>query len=259
MINAQDALADNDEPIIKISLSTCLPDEGLRKQYPNMPKDMCACLQVQDDGCGILDEDLKRIFDPFFSRKPLHEGTGLGLSMVSGAIESHHGCIAVDSKQGEGATFTVYLPLQDVLEDTLENAQGKESSEHQGKPYVLFADDDLDVCEVGAELIALLGFEVVVANNGRQALDIFREDASRYVIVILDMMMPQMSGSAAAEAMQDIRPELPILFLTGFDTHDVVRDVLALPNTAMLKKPWDIEVLQSAMQDLLPTMSIELS
>ncbi|MDQ7057667.1 MAG: PAS domain S-box protein [Ghiorsea sp.] len=242
--NAKDAVANKSEPIISINLKSYTPNANDAKNLHLNEQQKYAVLSVSDNGCGIDDAHRAEIFDPFFTTKSIHEGTGMGLAMTYGAIQSHHGVIDVESKLGQGSTFNVYLPL---ASDPKVNNVDKESD----KPLILFADDDEMVHEIGIEIIESLGYRVQAAFNGEDALNLFQQDPDSFSAAVLDVMMPRMGGVDTAKKIRQITPNFPILFLTGYDKELISTQVLAEPNISMHKKPWKVEDVEPTLRQLI--------
>ncbi len=241
--NAHDALSATKDAHIDIVLSVFHPDTAWLAKHEGVSETTdYACLMVRDNGCGIPKEHLPRIFDPFFTHKELCDSSGLGLSMVRGAVESHHGCIEVDSKEGGGTCFHLYIPL---------HGEHQRLSHTGRKPCVLFVDDDDSVRDIGVEIIETFDVDVISVDHAMQAWDIFQKHPERYDLAVLDVIMPSMTGCELATAMREIKQDLPVIFLTGFDNHVVPQALLQQPYTELLRKPWNPDELELVMKKLL--------
>jgi signal transduction histidine kinase len=170
-------------------------------------------LVVHDTGMGMGPDVVDRIFDPFFTTKGVGEGTGLGLSVVLGIVKQAHGHITVDSEQGKGSTFTVYFPKA-----TKETEAEPETEDElpTGSEQILFVDDEEALVEMGEDLLAELGYEVVCRMNSREALALVKDDPSRFDLVVTDQTMPEMTGLELASEILVIRPDMPIIMCTGY-------------------------------------------
>jgi CheY-like chemotaxis protein len=170
-------------------------------------------LRVRDTGSGIAPQLLERIFDPFFTTREVGVGTGLGLSLVHGIVTELGGGIDVDSKPGEGATFIVYLPWssQPVVEKELDETLPAGSGE-----TILFVDDEEPLVRLGEEMIASLGYEPVGFTSSAAALAAFREAPDRFQAVLSDEAMPDLGGADLARAIRQIRPEVPVVLMSGY-------------------------------------------
>ncbi len=170
-------------------------------------------LSVKDTGDGIGGDVLHRIFDPFFTTKKQGEGTGLGLSVVLGIVESHGGAITVKSEPGKGSLFTVYLPR--VIESRTE-APGGDEEAPIGKERILFIDDEEVLAEMGGEILADLGYEAISKTGSRDALELLKADPHGFDLVVTDQTMPEMTGVELACEILAIRADMPIIMCTGF-------------------------------------------
>jgi PAS domain S-box-containing protein len=202
-----------------------------------------AWLQVSDTGPGMSDEVRMRIFEPFYTTKPLGSGTGLGMAITYGIVQGHHGDITVESEPGRGTTFTLSFPLQ----TSPGSGQGDAFSAGDGN-LILIVDDDAMVRRAMAATLGQLGYNVVEAPGGATAVKIVRARPDRFAAVLLDLVMPGMTGSETFRALMDVRPDLPVIVCTGYaaDSHidtDVKRRIAGL-----VQKPFTAERLARALE-----------
>ena len=170
-------------------------------------------LTVTDTGCGMDSETLGHIFDPYFTTKEVGEGTGLGLSVVHGIVNTHNGLIIVESKPGKGTTFHVYFP---IIEKDAETQEEDEGPLPTGNERILFVDDEEVIVDIGEKTLGQLGYDVVTKTSSVEALELFRADPDRFDLVITDMTMPKMTGDQFARELMKIQPDIPIILCTGF-------------------------------------------
>jgi PAS domain S-box-containing protein len=170
-------------------------------------------LSVSDTGCGMNKEVLKRIFEPFFTTKGVNEGTGLGLSVVHGIVESHNGAIDVRSTPGEGTTFDVYFPRIETCQ--AQDAQPPEPA-IKTKDTILLVDDEEMMVDVIGRILERLGYAVVAKTGSIDALETFQEKPDEFDLVITDQIMPNMTGTQLAEKLIAIKPEIPVILCSGF-------------------------------------------
>ncbi len=170
-------------------------------------------LTVTDTGCGMDPETLAHIFDPYFTTKEVGEGTGLGLSVVHGIVNTHNGVITVESEPGKGTTFHVYFPIIEKEEKIQEEDEGPLPT---GNERILFVDDDKVIVYIGEKMLGQLGYDVVTKTSSVEALNLFRADPGRFDLVITDMTMPKMTGDQLAKELMKVRPNIPIILYTGF-------------------------------------------
>jgi PAS domain S-box-containing protein len=196
-------------------------------------------MEVKDTGSGMSEATKAKIFDPFFTTK--FTGRGLGLAAVTGILRGHEGSIAVESMPGEGSTFTVYFP---AVEPAVSRAERPRlSTGGQGSGTILLAEDEPAVRSLTKLVLEGSGYSVLVAKNGREAVDIFQQHASEIALVLLDMTMPVMGGKEAFLLIREIRPGVPVIVLTGY-SEDVTREDLGAGTSAgFIQKPFSAEKL----------------
>ena len=203
-----------------------------------------AVVTIEDNGPGMDEETRMRIFEPFYTTKPAGSGTGLGMAITYGIIQGHHGDIAVSSRQGHGTTFTISLPL---YHDSAPGGPVDIFNAGEGN-LVLVVDDDAMVRRTTTATLAELGYNVVEAPGGSTAVEIVRARPDRFSVVLLDLVMPGMTGSETFRALTAIRPDLPVVVCTGYaaDSHidtDVKRRIAGL-----VQKPFTAERLARALE-----------
>ena len=211
-----------------------------------LPGQQCACLRIRDTGVGIAESERSRIFDPFFTTKDKGRGAGLGLSVVYNVVKSHKGTILVDSGEGSGSVFTIYLPI--VQTTTLE---GDDAGESIARPGILLVDDEPAMIELGRELLENEGYNVLTASNGRQAVDIYRTQWQHIDLAVLDLVMPKLDGGQTYLEMKKINPDVKAFFCTGYSTDQVITSLLAEENLFALQKPFRPKEFTTLVKDLL--------
>jgi two-component system, cell cycle sensor histidine kinase and response regulator CckA len=205
-------------------------------------------ISITDTGVGIDAETQKRIFEPFFTTKEMGRGTGLGLASVYGIIKSHGGYINVYSELGQGTTFTIYLP-----------ASGKEAMEDEaasapiikGTGTILLIDDEKMILEVGRELLEELGYTVLPVMGGQQAIEIFEQNQDKVDLIIMDMIMPGMSGSETFDRLKEIKPEAKILLSSGYSIDAQATKILRRGCDGFIQKPFNMNQLAEKIQRIL--------
>ncbi|MBF0237949.1 MAG: PAS domain S-box protein [SAR324 cluster bacterium] len=197
--------------LLEIELSTALLDKD-QSQWLSLTPGNYILISIKDAGVGIPPEILHRIFDPFFTTKPVDEGTGMGLAVVHGIVENHHGTISVESTPGKGSVFNVYLPASLNEHPVVEK---KIKQRIKGKGRIIMVDDEPILAEMVKEMLMTAGFSVEAYTNSQITLDAFTKNPHNYDILITDQTMPEMSGVALAEAVAGIRPEFPVILISG--------------------------------------------
>ncbi|MDQ1257253.1 MAG: hypothetical protein QG656_1856, partial [Candidatus Hydrogenedentes bacterium] len=188
------------------------PESGL--PYPALEAGRYTRLTVTDTGCGMDEATKERVFEPFFTTKSFGQGTGLGLATVHGIVTSLGGYIAVESAPGAGATFRVYLPLVDGNPE--QNLPGEEPVPAGHGERILLIDDEEDVAALGRQMLTHLGYHVAAHTDPVQALDVFSADPEQFDLIVTDQSMPKLTGVELAQEILQLRPDMPILIVTGF-------------------------------------------
>jgi len=208
------------------------------------------CISVIDNGCGMDDETKARIFEPFFTTRGVGSGSGLGLSMVYGAVQMHGGILEVDSEPGKGSCFRLYLP-RIVSEDKPVAVQSVSGLLPGKGECVLYVDDDPGVLTVGCEVMRSLGYKVLTAADGQLAMDIFSAHAGEIDLVLLDMVMPVLDGRQTAEKMLAMKPDVRLLFATGYDKIEALLGLDHVSSGDVLIKPFSVSTLSHAFRQKL--------
>lgn len=247
IINASEALGENNGSIT-ITTSHKEFDQcyfGINWPTENLKAGDYVVLDVADTGCGMKKETLEKIFDPFFTTK--FTGRGLGMAAVFGIIKGHKGAIKISSEPGKGSLFEILLPASNsnVIADT-ENAN---IDKWKGSGTVLLVDDEEVVLTVGSEMLQELGFEVVTAKDGQEAIDIFK-DSNDIDIVILDLTMPRLDGEHAFYALRTINPNLKIIISSGYNEQVVTRKFVGKGLAGFVQKPYKITALKEVIQKI---------
>jgi signal transduction histidine kinase/ActR/RegA family two-component response regulator len=205
-------------------------------------------ISVIDNGLGMDETTRKRIFDPFFTTKEMGRGTGLGLASAYGIIRNHGGHIDVSSEKGQGTTFNIYLPVtrakltvEKVPTDTL----------LRGQETVLLVDDEDMILEVGRQMLAKMGYGVLTANSGKGALEIFKKKKNEISLVILDMIMPEMSGGETYDSMRKINPDIKVLLSSGYSIDGQATDILKRGCSGFIQKPFTVTNLSLKLREIL--------
>ena len=241
VLNARDAMSG--KGVITIRTGKCLSTEA---HFPvgqaGGGNTWCARISISDTGTGIEERNLQRIFDPFFTTKEVGKGTGLGLTIVYSVVRAHNGSIMVSSRKNEGTTFTIYLPFSDVLPESeepqfYEKIPAKESGKFSGTETILVAEDEDVLREMLASFMRSLGYTVVTAHNGDEALTLYKAGPEKYHIVISDMLMPNKGGIELFQDIADVNPHARFILVTGYSLAEVDETILARM-TAIVKKPY---------------------
>ena len=208
----------------------------------------CVRLSITDTGVGMDEATTQRIFDPFFTTKEMGRGTGLGLASVYGIIKNHDGIIDVYSKKGEGASFTIYLPASDkqIIEE-------KEMPREvlKGVEIVLLVDDEDSIVDVGEEILHMMGYQVLAARSGKEAINIYQKNQATIDIVILDMIMPEMGGEETYDKLKEINPKVKVLLSSGYSIDGKAKEILEKGCDGFIQKPFTVEELSQKIREIL--------
>lgn len=248
-VNAGQAMPDGG--VLAVRVEKAEPTAEAREPL-GIPPGLFAKVMVQDTGVGMDQPTLDRIFEPFFTTKGAGTGTGLGLASVYGIVKTHGGFVRVDSHPGEGATFTVYLPLTEEIP----LAEGDPEScpvwfGEDVQHSVLLVDDEEPILRTCTKTLQTIGFNVHPARNGREALEIFKERKGHLSVVILDMVMPGLTGLETFEAMKALDPKVKVLLASGYSREGHAAMALEPGNHAFIEKPFDIEALSAKLKELI--------
>jgi len=205
-------------------------------------------ISVTDIGIGMDEAVLKRVFDPFFTTRQMGRGTGLGLASAYGIIRNHNGVINVYSEKGEGSTFNVYLPA--TAKEIRETAEPSRSILN-GSETILFVDDEDAIVELGHQFLSRLGFHVKTAKSGQEALEIYRKEKEGIDLVILDMIMPKMSGGETYDRLKQIDPSINVLLSSGYSLNGQAQEILDRGCRGFIQKPYTLEKLSRNVREAL--------
>jgi CheY-like chemotaxis protein len=214
------------------------------------PEGPCALLSVADTGAGVEPGLEQRIFEPFFTTKAVGRGTGLGLSTVYGIVEQSGGCVWVDSAPDTGAVFNVCLPLSVAPPPVLEPPPAPPRQVH-GAATVLLVEDDEGLLRLVRELLEHDGFAVRSASNAHEALALFATDGDEIEVVITDVVMPGMGGIELGRELRAARPELKLLFMSGYSEERLDEGGTDRAGTAFVQKPFAPATLDAKLRELL--------
>ena len=244
-INAADAMPGGGDLFLK-TLNVTHEDIG-DKPYKPRSGDYIL-LKVSDTGTGMGQKVMDRIFEPFFTTKDLGRGSGLGLASVYGIIKGHDGYIDVESEKGLGAIFSIYLPASEKsIQKTLEIPERI----MEGNENILLVDDEALVINVGVQLLKKLGYTVLEAQSGREAIKIFMEGNHAIDMVILDMVMPDMSGGEVYDRIKRIDSNVKVLLSSGYSIDGQATEILKRGCEGFIQKPYSMEDFSKKIREVL--------
>jgi CheY-like chemotaxis protein len=253
LINASEALEDQAGTIDLRCRLVHANREALRSPLSReeLPEGDYVLLEVTDSGCGMTPEVQARVFDPFFTTK--FQGRGLGLAAVLGIVRSHGGAIRLDSAPGRGTTFQVLLPC--AARPAAARPEKPPAVSWRGTGTVLLAEDDPAVRRLARAILEGAGFTVLVAGNGQEAVEAFRERAGEVALALLDLTMPRLSGPEALAELRRLRPGLPAMLMSGFTEEELALRAGEQGGAAVVQKPFTPAQLVAALRGALAAAS----
>lgn len=246
-VNARDAMPEGGE--LTLSAANINIDGQFASMHPDASSGPHVVFEVRDTGVGIPPEVRDRIFDPFFTTKELGKGTGLGLSTTLGIVRTHRGFIDVTSQLRKGTTFRVYIPAKTTVSSSTAAPAPSRRRVGQGE-LLLVVDDEAAILTTTRQTLEAYGYRVITACDGTDAIATFLKGQEKPVLVITDMMMPNMDGPAMIQALQKIQPGMPFIGASGLN-HQMQAQVTSLGVKHFLRKPYTADSLLEAIGDLL--------
>lgn len=247
LVNARDAMPVGGK--LTIETANLYVNEQSAHGHPSVPQGCYVVLSVSDTGCGMDIATQERIFEPFFTTKEVGKGTGLGLSTVYGVVQQSGGDVWVESEVGKGTTFKVYLPREDELAESVEVET--ETVIPAGTETVLLVEDETIVRKMTKEILQLSGYQVLEASNGQEALMVCEQHHDPVHLMLTDVVMPLMSGRELAEHLAQRRPEIKVLYMSGYTDDAIVHHGVLEKGTAFLEKPFTPNGLSRKVREVL--------
>ncbi|PNQ98466.1 hybrid sensor histidine kinase/response regulator [Azospirillum argentinense] len=249
VVNARDAMAGGGR--LTIVTSNHVVEQAQRREHETIPAGDYVSIEVIDTGCGIPKENLQRIFEPFFTTKGVGSGTGLGLSTVYGIVRQTGGFVLVESEKGEGTTFTILLPRHkgEARPDQGEPRE-RRGSDLTGSGTIMLVEDEDAVRVFSARALRNKGYQVLEAKNGEAALQQIGTDGSRIDLLITDVVMPQMDGPTLARHVRQVRPDMRVIFISGY-AEDRLGEIDGVEVAHFLPKPFSLKQLASKVKEVI--------
>jgi PAS domain S-box-containing protein len=244
-VNAAQAMPDGGD--LYLETENVVLDHTYVKPYKVEPGKYIK-ISVADTGIGIDKENQKRIFEPFFTTKEMGRGTGLGLASVYGIIKNHGGYINVYSEKDQGTRFTIYLPASE--KEVIEEQEPMEDLT-KGTGTLLLIDDEEMIIDIGEELLVELGYNVLVARSGAEALDIYAKKYDSIDLVIMDMIMPGMGGGEAFDRLKKINPKVKVLLSSGYSINGQASRILERGCDGFIQKPFHMKQLSEKIASII--------
>jgi PAS domain S-box-containing protein len=249
-LNARDAMPNGGRLTIQ-TRNTNLDEDACRRT-PGLSPGLHSELIVSDNGIGMDAKTREHIFEPFFTTKEPGKGTGLGLATVFGIVRQHGGFVFVDSEPNFGTTFHIYLPAVKIaVAATSPRSNPEETVFRGGTETILVADDHEGIREMVRTALAGCGYRVLLAMNGEEAIHMVEDHAQEISLAVLDMVMPRIGGLEAAQRMAQIRPQMPVIFTTGYSSENEALSRVIQSGGVVLQKPFDPKKLARRVRELL--------
>jgi CheY-like chemotaxis protein len=251
ILNAAEAIGEA-QGVVLVSLAKTVIEPGQSDvDYfgKAIPPGGYLVMEVTDNGCGMDEETMRRIFEPFYTTK--FTGRGLGMSAVHGIITAHKGALQLASQAGQGTAFKVYLPAQ--ISTVAEENSAPLAAEEQwkGSGTILLAEDEVLITVILKDMLEELGFTVITATNGKEALELYQKNAADITMVVTDIGMPIMNGYEMFSELKKLNPKLPIIISSGFGDKEVTTTIPRDAVAGMLSKPYNFELLKKVLRGVL--------
>jgi nitrogen-specific signal transduction histidine kinase/CheY-like chemotaxis protein len=246
-INASEALSEG-RGTVRLSVRTVpAADISYKHRFPidwQPQEHFYACMEVADTGCGIAGKNIDELFDPFFSTK--YTGRGMGLSVVLGVVRAHNGAVTVKSREKHGSVFRIFFPVSSKAAPRLPDSAAQ-TQEIEGGGTVLLIEDEQSVRHVAKAMLICLGFDVIEAKDGMEAVELFRKHKDSIRCVLTDLSMPHMDGWETLAALRRLAPGIPVVLSSGYDQVQVMAGDHAEQPQAFLAKPYELTGLKDAL------------
>jgi len=242
VLNARDAMPEGGRITIETSMANP-EDEGVP---PGQGASGYVVLSVSDTGVGMSKEIQSHLFEPFFTTKPRGKGTGLGLSTVYGIVKQHGGEISVRSAPKQGTTFRIYIKRE--AGNTTQPAEEVETASERGSETVLLVEDEDSLRQMARHILEQQGYKVLDAGNGQEALDLFGQNRDSIDILLTDIVMPQMNGKELADRLKKLKPELKIIFMSGYTNEVLEQHGINAQADNLIQKPFTSQTLGAMLR-----------
>ncbi len=247
-INAKDAMPAGGK--IVIETRNIHLDEAFCRNHVGVTPGAYVELTFADSGHGMDRETLERIFEPFYTTKGVGSGIGLGLAIVYGIVQSHHGLILCESNLEKGTTFRVYLPVQE-REGAAPAKEERKRGDYRGAEAIIIVDDEPDIIDIGQNTLEQFGYTVLTARSGEEAVEIYTRQGDRIDLVILDLGMPGMGGEKCLRELLRMNPAVKVLIASGYAATQTVHSILEAGATGFMAKPYRLEDMLNKVREVL--------
>jgi len=233
VLNAKDAMPDGGT--LRFETRNVVVDEEMCQTHPEATCGEYVEVTISDTGAGMEKEILDHVFEPFFTTKAPGRGTGLGLATVHGIVKQHSGFITCTSQPGQGTSFRIYLPVHHI--EAFGERKVEQSTPQGGRETILLVDDEELICQLSRKVLEHVGYTVLIANNGEEALELYRQEHHRISLVLLDLIMPKMGGRQCIKELKAVNPAAKVLITSGYSSKGKAADMAEMGALGFVRKP----------------------
>jgi signal transduction histidine kinase/ActR/RegA family two-component response regulator len=247
-VNARDAMPKGGSITLKTERQT---KTQVQKKFPSADQDEYVCIYVTDTGEGMDEATRYRVFDPFFTTKEQGKGTGLGLAVVYGVVQSHHGFIDVESEVGRGTTFMLYFPIPLTSEQMIDVPLAIESFSTGGTETILLVEDEVALIEMVHLFLESKGYTVYTAQDGYDAIKVYKQHKQEISLVLTDVGLPGMTGMDEFKKLREITPNVNVIFASGFFDPDIKSELYLAGAKGFIQKPYSPDEVLQRIREVL--------
>lgn len=247
-VNARDAMPRGGQITLKTEIRTM---DQVKERFPTADQNSYVCLSVSDNGKGMDDATRLRVFDPFFTTKEEGKGMGLGLSVVYGVVQAHHGFVEVESKAGHGTTFRIYFPTLTLKKNILDSVKQKKPSTTNGTETILFVEDEELLSSMVRHILESKGYTIYAAKNGQEALALFKQHRNKIALVLMDLNLSEKTGVEEIEYFKSLNPNIKVVFASGYFEADSKLVLSQAGAKAFIQKPFTLDNFLQTLRSVL--------
>jgi PAS domain S-box-containing protein len=247
-VNARDAMPKGGT--IKITAKV-RKHAYVQERFPAADQEFYVCIDIADTGEGMNEDVRARIFDPFFTTKEHGKGTGLGLAVVHGIMQAHHGFINVESSPGQGTVFHLYMPVLAVTQNVQESRETVETRVRRGTETILLVEDEELFLDMLSMVLESQGYTIIKAGNGKQAVKLYKENQQKIDLVVTDMGLPEMTGKDEFRELKKINPGVKVILASGFLEPETKTELFQAGAKSFIQKPYNADAILATIREVL--------